>query len=257
MLGHRSLGRGALVVGVTALVTAGSLIATEANVAASPGRGEADGVIVALTHRGTVISFHREARRAFAKIAGRSIKLTCVTLATDPIQGMTTDGGSFSTIVQAPRRRRPFASAYWSAGVRDVCSIVRRAITRRVGGGTETFPARRIAVIPLTPKGARYVAEATVAEGLESIMEFATAEVRRGSLPTFAGLDPKRVNGVRVVPLDTADATPPAGDFGYFSEGASATAVGVAKTRRRLFVTRGKEGLFSTNASNYLFDPAF
>jgi hypothetical protein len=218
-------------------------------------RGEANGVIIQNNRRGTVISFHREARRAFAKIAGRPIKLSCVTLREDDIEGVSQDGSQWVSFT-APKRRRPFFSPF-TVREGDLCSISRRKIVRRVRGGTDTYPAIRVAVVPLTPKGARYIAEANVATRLDSIITAATFESKRRRFPTFGSLHLTKVDGVRVVPLATADATPPAGKLGYFSDGTSVTAAGIAIGGRRLFITRGLDGFFASNVLNYLADPAF
>lgn len=107
-------------------------------------------------------------------------------------------------------------------GVLDYCTVDR---VRHIGknGSTDNTVAR----VSLTPAGAVYVDESERASALRRLLQKAH---------TASGYQPVAALGAGVVALDSPDATPPAGQTGYWTDGTHAAVVTLSAAGRRLLI---------------------
>ena len=177
----------------------------------------------------------------------------------DPDGGPFQSVGSGDTVFRAPRQGRRLRTGDHADGTiaasrwrRERC-VATASVSRR--------PRALIVSIPLTQRGAIRLDEqdkASVLLQLEvavgiiayrlDLKTFPTpAQVLAGSLRRLPGRRP-------LVALPTADATPPAGSVGYYSDGQQRAALVIlSASGRRLFIEYEGDGVVRTNVAPYIY----
>lgn len=104
----------------------------------------------------------------------------------------------------------------------DYCQVDR---IRHIGKNAST--SNTVARVSLTPAGAVYVDESERAAALRRLLQKAHGAT---------GYQPVAALGAGVVALDSSDATPPAGQTGYWTDGTHAAVVTLSAAGRRLLI---------------------
>ena len=102
-----------------------------------------------------------------------------------------------------------------------------------------------VARVPLTPAGATRVDEAERAPALRRLLQRAH---------TATGYQPVAALGAGVVAMDSPDATPPAGQIGYWTDGTHAAVATLSAAGRRLVIQDLGGYVLATNVLNEM-DP--
>ena len=206
--------------------------------------GQADGVRV--EREGALLRFAPE---PWKRVAGRRLRIICA--ARRETTTLTT---------RAPRHGRVIKTVRWTFVPNpDYCRVV-------VAGPKVDYIWVKldqiVASVPLTQRGARYLAEEGTAFDLISLI--AAAQPVIGGPPGYP-LPEELVEDMRalspdgppVVALASPQETPPIGTFGYYSDGAEhAAAVAVAATGRRMLLELDAGDTIRTNVLGYLFADA-
>lgn len=203
------------------------------------------GLSIALTARG---------RKRFRRVLrGFVLDATCTTLGktvqgstqgtqSSGAEGSSGPGGRFNYHVLLDRYA-------------DFCDVgrARQRMTHN-GESTTHVPGPTLDSIALSQKGAAYLDEERVTERMFGILETAIEDAYtdpEGRFPPaekLAAMFPGRV-----VALASADASPPAGVVGFYSDDANhAEAVALSALDRRLFID-SNDGVLSTNPADDLF----
>jgi len=213
--------------------------------------GEAGYVAVKPSGKSIVISFHRGAAGTFKLIAGRRVDVTCTAVGKARRTGATVVESDTKTL-RAPKRRRAFRVAL-SPRSAAFCVVSRSRFSRRKGDITSTFPSRRVAVIPLTQRGAVFLDEGRKTNAMVDLAgqaEVLAGGRKDGLYPPASELE--RKVGSRPAALATPDATPPPGRVGVYTNARDITIVTLSATGRRLYIqTEGER--FSTNVIEQFF----
>lgn len=229
-----------------ALLTVAALLALPgvAASAAGPVLGAADGVEA--TQSGSTVEIRfTGGSAAAAGIGGKQVRVEC---RTQPAPGLLFgDGGGTSstgTSVRASAAGDVVRAPLSSRTAWDVCTV--GGPGRSAGDG----PVARIAV---SPRGVTYLDELAHATQLFDVTD--------QTLPTGTRYRPAAelvaANDGRVVALDDPAASPPPGTVGYWTDGASRSAlVTLSGAGRRLVVEDLSSGMVRSNVSAYLGDYA-
>lgn len=213
--------------------------------------GNDRGVVVRADAPGVVVSFRRAAARRFAVVAGRRVRVRCVNLPPPRLGIRVTEARSET--LRAPRRRRPFRAVSVSGRGVDFCEVFRASFDRKRRGVTQRVPARLVASVPLTSRGAVYLDERELAGELSAVVTGVGTladERRQSTFPTSQEIQ-ARSRG-QIVALADPGGTPPKGKLGYYSDGALHVAVvAVSAVGRRLFIELDGDRL-ATNVAEYL-----
>jgi hypothetical protein len=162
--------------------------------------------------------------------------------------------------VRIPKKRRRVGTGEASRPL-DYCriSLPARKVTRR--GQRVRLPRRVLVSIPLTQAGAVRLDEESKTVSIVKVLllaQFAADQLNLSTYPTPGQLlayiqkpSPKAARHFTL--LAGPDATPPAGNVGYWSDGGQSLAVVVlSRTGRRLFLEFGPDRVLSTNVAEYL-----
>lgn len=243
--------------GILTATAAALLLALPASAAAAPlPVGEAHGVRLQQGRDGLAVVFTKRAARLYGQIAGKRIEISCVQLPKGDRRGMTANGGA-GMMMRAPRQRRPLRPRMLSSAGNDYCTVSRRYEDRT------SLLFDQVVAIPVTQAGAIALDERAKAGRLIALLAIVgeMADQRRpAAYPMPAELTGRaakwfRGSGLSLVSLDSADATPPAGRFGYWSDGADrAAAVTPSASGRRLYVEVGPDGELRTNVAAALLN---
>jgi hypothetical protein len=239
------------VVTLTLVVAPGSAASAPAAV------DEARGVKL-VRHRGEIlVVFTARAARLYRRLAGKRIIIGCTDLPAPEELAGEPNMNDGELHFNAPGRRRPLHT-YTLVKSHDFCRIW---LAPRVGKRSHRRIGRRLVVsIPLTGLGAMYLDEQVKARRLNHMLLMAATQGDEyappryplhselfggpGQFPLPAWLSPVKLT----IPADT----PPAGAYGYYSDGQlHAAAVTLSKAGRRLFVELNADVLH-TNVADYL-----
>jgi hypothetical protein len=223
--------------------------------------GEADGVRI-VGERGTsTIVFTKQAARMYRRVAGKRVAVGCTTLPADDDKLGSTSHGAGIAMWRVSRSRRPLQIGDLSRGA-DYCRVWRSEQLVRRHEDRTTLSRELIVSIPLTQSGAVYLDE-QVRTGILMFVLTVAGDVADRRTPSafplpaaLAGkLDPALPPRRRVlVPLDSPTDTPPAGKFGYYSDGQRhAAVVTLSAAGRRLFIEVAADDELHTNVSEFLF----
>jgi len=143
----------------------------------------------------------------------------------------------------------------------DFCDIgrVRLAVTRR-SLSSEQVPGPLLDSIALTQMGAAFLDEDHLSATIFGVLAVAIgdAQLRPDGhfLPAGEFAARPTLNRLRLVTLASADASPPPGAIGFYSDGANhAEAVGISTLGQRLYMD-SNAGVLSTNAAEHLLRPS-
>jgi hypothetical protein len=243
--------RTALVTVLAALV----ITPTPASAATPLPVGESKGVKIERRHGTIVVTFTKRAAKLYRRLAGKRVGIWCTTLP-DPDDIGIVGSGSGGSSYRLPKRRRPIETGDASRNI-DFCRIWRPAHKL----GAHRAVARRLIVsVPLTQRGAVYLDELERAAGMLGLLTLA-AEVGGAEKNTYAthsrlvawierksGSPPRKL-----VELAQPSETPPAGSYGYYSDGVlHAAVVTLSAAGRRLFIEVATDHVVSTNIAEYL-----
>jgi hypothetical protein len=223
------------------LITLGALIAAPSASAAVP--APTPGVTVTVAGEVVTVAFTPEALAAAQLKAGMTVTGDCESvphpvgplLGQDDSDGKLTFGFGSGTVGADGKVALDLAK-YLTSGKKpdtaklDICNV-ERFDTKE----TKTVDAAKVA---LTPAGVAYFEDRTAAAALK-------AALVRAEQPGSGYRPATAVAGVAA--LATADATPPAGQVGYWTDGATATVVAVTPSLRRVFVTDAGHQMVRTN----------
>jgi hypothetical protein len=222
-----------------------ALVVDAGRLAASPSAsprlpvGRGDGARLTRGRRGRVLRLTEHASR---RMAGNRVQVGC----------WEAGGHGAAATLRAPRRGRTVGLFGTDFGG-DYCHVWLTA--RRTETLLATMP-RLVAGVPLTRRGAGHLAEERTSLDLLGLLE--RAERTRGGRQRFVRsrrlVDALHALGSRPLEaLPSPAAMPPPGTLGYYGDGAaSAAAVGVAATGRRLFVEAGPDDAVRTNVLPYV-----
>jgi hypothetical protein len=200
--------------------------------------GPDEGVTAAHGAHGIVIKFGTRAAKTYRRIAGRRIKVSCVTVSRIPNgSGYQVDGGS-SGVLRAPRKRGRIPTFDRSRA--DLCSV------RLPKAGNEV-----VAAAPLTARGRTYLDELGIASLMSVVLDIGDHD----GTPAPATDVVAQGNGA-IVALDGPDASPPHGKVGYWTDGARVVVAAVSAAGRRLFVEAERD-VIRTNVLGYLVGDPF
>jgi hypothetical protein len=191
--------------------------------------GPNTGVTAVRTGDTVDVAFTPAALAQSGLLAGRAVTLSCDVAATTTSLQFKRDsasGGDLAfgqgTVGADGHARVRLDGAGDKPGAADYCEVGRvRHIAKH--SSTEATVAR----VPLTPAGATYVDETERATALRRLLEKAHAAT---------GYQPASALGAGVVALDSPDATPPAGQQGYWTDGTHAAVVTLSAAGRRLLI---------------------
>lgn len=229
------------------------LLPASAGAATSLPVGEADGVRI--TDRGarSAIVFTKKADRLWTRIAGKPIEIECVRVRVSSPGLLDYEGDGYAT--RAPRRRA--ALRLGTTAGSDYCTV---SLRYRHG---RDLSFDEVVAIPLTQAGAVLLDERRKAAALMNVIGLAGViggAQQPAGFPTPEQLTSGeaarllRRERLKVAALATADATPPAGSVGYWSDGAQrALVVTVSAAGRRLYIELGPDEELRTNVSRVLF----
>ena len=239
--------------GVAALIVLVAVALVPSAAAAQLPVGEADGVRIVRESGRIVVVFTPRAAQLYRRLAGRFVGVECHELI-DPDGGPFQSVGSGYTVFRAPRQGRRLRTgdhARW-----DYCRVWLEARTVRRNGRRERRPRALIVSIPLTQRGAIRLDEQAKASVLLKLEVAVGIIAYRLGLKTFP-TPPQvlaRTRSPRVVALPTADATPPAGSVGYYSDGQQRAALVIlSASGRRLFIGYEGDGVVRTNVAPYIY----
>ncbi len=213
--------------------------------------------IVRLGHGELSVALTGQGRERFAQLmrGGYALDATCTTLGTS-VQGFSPrSSSSGATASLEPSGRftyHPLLDRH-----ADFCDIGRaRLRVTRHSVSSEQVPGPSLDSVALTQKGAAFLDEDRLSSTMYRVLEVAIADARRrpeGDFPPAAEFAAgPTAGGLRLAALGSADASPPAGAIGFYSDGADhAEVVGISTLGRRLFID-SNAGVLSTNAAEHL-----
>lgn len=212
--------------------------------------GEADGVRVVRDRGGIVVIFTADAAKLYKSIAGKKVRVDCSRILEDGAQ-------TNQNALLAPRQRGRLVTGDRSRGY-DYCRLWLAARKVTIHGKPQRQPRQLIVSVPLTQQGAVFLDEEAKTIGMLELALLAGIVQERQKLPghptydQLVGKYPKIAR--RVVGLAAPGDTPPAGKFGYYSDGAEHIALVVlSASGRRLFIEEAADEVLTTNVSDYLF----
>lgn len=257
-MGCRKLGMrgGATAALAAAIALGGGVAAASASAEVTLPVGEVDGVRLVHQGRATTVVFGAgaRARAHYRRIAGKRISISCSRLGDVGDFGLSLSGTT-GIERRAPRRRSPLRIGTLARRA-DYCRVAlpQRTIRRRTG--TSTVGAEAVVSIPVTQRGAVHLDEESKTILLFGIVQHA---IRKGRFLPPARLladirrDSRARAAVPLVELATPADTPPAGKFGYYSDGADrAAVVTLSASGRRLFYERLPDDELRTNVLGYV-----
>lgn len=184
--------------------------------------GSTDGVKAVSSHGKVVFVFTRSAKKLWKRVAGRSVALACQEVPVTTPGGGPTHGTA--TVFKAPKTGMKLATGF-RAGAYDLCFI---SVERKNGDQVELVD------VALTQQGATFEDERLFASDLLSIVDVADSLATGGHFPAAAPVVQK-LNGAGVELAAPTD-TPPAGKYGFYSDGNQhIAAVVLSSAGRRLF----------------------
>ena len=220
--------------------------------------GKADGVRIVRERGAIVVVFPQRAERLWRRVAGRRVDLACHDLLDadgELFQGV----GSGNNVLRAPKRGRRLRTGDLSRW--DYCRLWLQPRTVRRNGERLRMGRTLIVSIPLTQRAAIHLDEESKAQillGLGFAAAFIADDLDLETYPTFAQIlerarEPRR-GQYRLVELPTADATPPAGAVGYYSDGQQHVAMAIlSASGRRLFIEYEGDGVLRTNVAGHIY----
>jgi hypothetical protein len=190
--------------------------------AQAPQVGSTDGVKAVTSHGKVVFVFTSSAKKLWKRVAGRAVAIDCEQTPIDT-------PGSGPTHAQVQALKAPKKGMKLATGVRagryDLCVI---SVERKNGDQVELVD------VALTQQGATFEDERLFASDLLSIVNVADSMATAGHFPPAAQVVPK-FNGAAVELAAPTD-TPPAGKYGFYSDGNQhVAAVVLSSAGRRLF----------------------
>jgi hypothetical protein len=210
--------------------------------------GPGSGVTAVRTGAEVDVTFTPAALATSRLKAGRTVSLECsVIAARSPLQLVAVDqddeSGSMDDLTWGDAKVGADGVAHVrllgntpdnTPGAADSCDVERiRHITRTAS--TSSTVAR----VGLTPAGATYVDETARATALRRLLQKA-----RGA---NGGYQPVAALGAGVVAIDSPDATPPAGQTGYWTDGTHAAVATLSAAGRRLVIEDAGNLVLRTN----------
>jgi hypothetical protein len=205
---------------VAALAAVLALIPVAGASAQAPQPGSSDGV-KAVTRHGKV-TFVFTSKKLWKRIAGRQVAVECDETPTTTPGEAALQGTA--KVFKAPKSGMKLGPGI-HAGKYDLCFI---SVARKNGDSVTLVD------IPLTQQGAVFEDERLFARDLLGIVGIADSLAQGGRFPPAASVVAKA--GGSVVALAAATDTPPAGKYGFYSDGNQhIAAVVLSSAGRRLF----------------------
>ncbi len=201
----------------------------------------------------TVVLTASARKRLGPALRGRVLDATCTTLHSS-VQGFTPSSQSNGAESSTGRHGRLTYHTLLDRRA-DFCDVgLARLTVTRHGESTSAESGPPVASIALSQKGAAYLDEDRVTQRILGVLDVAVTHARHdrgGHFPPARKI--VAAFGAKVVALDAAEAAPPAGRIGFFSDGAEhAEVVATSALGHRLFVD-SNAGVLSTNAQEHLF----
>lgn len=235
-----------------ALLIATAMAAADPATAAGTPRlpvGKVDGVRIVTSPKDVVVVFGRAAAPLWREVAGNQVTVSCTGL-----RASTGSSNSASDTFRAPKRGRTLHARVlgrrdycrvWHAGYREVDPFVRES--------------QLVVSVPLTQRGAVYLDEERKVRDM-AVLLWTARPVIGGSRDGYAtpdalladvrDLSPSAAH--TVMALGSPEDTPPAGMFGYYSDGAdNAAVVALSASGRRLFIEVAANDVIRTNVLSF------
>jgi len=181
------------------------------------------GVLARLVRGDVVVTFKRGAAGRYRQIAGRTVKVGCVTL-----ERLTTSGAASEKLwaggrLNAPRGRSPLRE-FLGGGRRrpDYCTV---QLVRSHAASVE------IAAVPVSARGATYLDERRTVRTVLGLLLLTQG-------PSGPPTSPARMETVTkglVVPVAGPEQRPPAGHIGYWTDGTNNVYLGALSHNGVLF----------------------